>query len=370
MKLLASTFSVFCATTYCLSASNAYSTGPNWKYLSDGDTINVVHPSSKPLGDTTKIQEVLEAEARKHDLFINYNNEHINPGACPGDFYSNSVQNRASFLKDVMENPNTKSICCNRGGFGASEIVEYWEASNNIPTPHSFSFLGFSDTTTLHNWFHRNNIPTLHGPVANFCKETSGITGVGVGKEDSISEIFNILKGNVSEVKYELKVLNPSSLDEKSLRDSMDASVLGGNFSVLQRNGGTSTQLNGTNSIVFLEDTSEAWNRLQSLLSSVYRTGSLDNAQGIFLGDFPTTGPIPAGDILTSFSKTEFKLRHNREIPIYHAPGFGHGPSNQVLPFGTKGSVSYDQSGNATLSLSINQSAYGSILPINTYSPR
>ena len=282
--------------------------------------------------------------------------EDLNPVASLGGFYSNNDLGRAESFRIVLQNTSTKAIWAGIGGFGSAEVMEIFDQNGWTFPGKIIPIIGFSDITTLHLAAHVRGWPSLHAPMANLLKETtetSGITSVGV--ETSVAKLMQCLKGEITEVSYELNVLNPDVLS--SFNEEINTKVIGGNLSVIQRSNGTSARLNGTNSVIFFEDTPEAFNRFHSLLTSIARAVGFDNATAIFFGDFTITGGPSLEETVCRFEK-DILRGQGLNIPILQASGFGHSSINEVLPLGTKSTLQFTQDGKAILKCSVNQSGY------------
>jgi muramoyltetrapeptide carboxypeptidase len=256
----------------------------------------------------------------------------------------------------ILVNPATKAIWVGKAGFGAAQILEIFHRKKWSFPLRTIPIIGFSDTTYLHLLAHQNSWPSLHAPVLNLLKETSDISGnPNVNQETSIEELMRILKGDIKETEYTLKVLNPSISKHFDQKRILHTKVVGGNLSVILRNIGTPTSLNTKQSIVFLEDTNDFFNRGRDHLTHLVRSGIFDHAHAIFFGDWTLKG-IPLEDLIEGFNQT--LQERGIHIPILQASGFGHGPVNHVLPLGTKSTLEFTQDGKAILKCSVNQSAY------------
>ncbi len=260
--------------------------------------------------------------------------------------------------------PNTKAIWAGRGGYGAAEIIQIYEQTGfTLPTDRVVPLIGFSDFTAFHSLASKCQWPTLHGILANFNLEMSGLSGDDTNDKTSIKSLIDILKGDVQEVTYSLKNINSSALQNHRYQSSITTKIVGSNFSVVQRSDGTATQLNADGSILFFEDTKENIYRLRSLLVGVARTGMFDKVVAIFFGSLPVDGGT-LEELLVDFANILQEVR-GVNIPILLNPEFGHGSVNRVLPLGTITTLEFQPDGNAVITASTNQSAYS----INTGIP-
>lgn len=332
----------------------------SWEFLSEKDAINVIWPCAAPrLKEGVTLQQFIEklnAVVQSYGLAgITCHPEIVNPSCSFGHYYANNDQHRAQFLREALIDPSHKAIWVGRGGFGAIEIIQIFEQESFGLPKRIIPLIGFSDVTALHLFAAKYQWPTLHAPVANHNSEMHEMA-IGKNNNTSIQLLIDILKGNVQELEYSLEVLNPDTLQHYPLKQPISTKVLGGNFSVIQRSIGTSTQLNAKDSVLFFEDTGENIVRLRSLLNGVACTGMFDQVTAIFFGDLPVTGGN-LKDLLIDFSQV---LKAVRKIhkPILLGRGFGHGAINQILPLGTLSSLEFISKEEATLKISTHKSAY------------
>lgn len=332
----------------------------DWNPLSKTDYVDVVWTSAAPsLAENVSLEQFMEKLnqiVKDYGLAgIRYNLNDVDPTASFTGYYANSDDNRASTFRETLLNPNTKAIWGGRGGFGAAEIIQIYEHNGfTLPTDRVIPIIGFSDVTALHLFAAKYKWPTLHAPVANFNNEMNSLAGESVNNETSIKPLIDILKGDLQEVTYRLKNLNPSAIEQSQYQTRITTRIVGSNFSVVQRSAGTATQLNADGAIIFFEDTQDDIHRLRSLLVGVARTGLFDNAVALFFGSLPVSGGT-LEELLTDFAKI---LQEERGInkPILLNPSFGHGAVNQVLPLGTLTTLTFDSDGNAIITASTNKS--------------
>lgn len=334
----------------------------DWQPLSKTDYIRVVWPSAAPsLDEAVSLQqfmEQLDAVVKDYGLAgIQYNVDEVNPSASFTGYYANSDSNRANTLRQALMDPSVKAIWTGRGGYGAAEVIQIFEQSGfKLPSNRVIPLIGFSDFTSFHLLASHYKWPSIHGPVANFNFEMSELTANTDNNKTSVKPLIDILKGDIQEVTYRLEILNAAVLKELPYKTPINTKIVGSNFSIVQRNDGTATQLGADNSILFFEDTPEDIHRLRSLLVGVARTGILDSVIALFFGSLPVSGGS-LQEVLSDFSTLLQEVRGINK-PILLNPSFGHGPINQVLPLGTKTTLEFLTDGSATIKVSTNQSGY------------
>src|SRR5687768_6084898 len=143
------------------------------------------------------------------------------------------------------------------------------------PPPRKL-LVGYSDVTVLHEFVRRRwNWPTLHAPMP--AADLSAI------KPEEWHATVELVKRNRTPIPYE----RPSM---QFITDRPAASIagelIGGNLSLWQSLMGTPWQPDVRGKILFLEDLSEPFYRIDRMFTHVVQSGGLDGAAAIELGDF------------------------------------------------------------------------------------
>ncbi|MBI2707368.1 MAG: LD-carboxypeptidase [Proteobacteria bacterium] len=324
-----------------------------WSFLKEGDPVEVIMPAAGPLSPE-HVPAALEF-IRKQGLKAFIAEDTLNQKAAPFGYYSHSHKARAvAFIKALLS--DFPALWALRGGFGCHEVLDYLEHSDVSALPRKKMFLGFSDFTAIHLWLATQQCPSLHGPVAGLGRELVEITKSQVNKEVSLGDVIKILKGKIPELEHKFDVIH---LGKGPSLEAIEGSVLGGNLSIIENHNGTPTALRGRGRFVLLEDTLEDPTRFIRRLLGLLRVGVFDEAKGILFGHMPLRGYEDSTEgtkeIIRSFV-TEFLVPRSN-IPVLYSPRFGHGPYNDVMPFGTKARLTLEGP-TATLRVKVNESAY------------
>ena len=225
---------------------------------------------------------------------------------------------RAEDLMAAWTDPGVAAVFCARGGYGAQRMVDLldWES---LATAGPKALVGFSDITVLHQAFAaRLGMSTLHGPV---------VTSLGAGDD-------------LSRVHLRAMLLDPrpgTSLTPSAARTlvggTAEGVLVGGNLSLLAAGLGSRPSLPGAESLVVLEDVGEEAYRIDRLLTSLLRSGWLDGARGIVIGQFEgrgAVGPDAADQVQAVLVDRLVPLG----LPMIEGVAIGHGERNLAFPLG------------------------------------
>ncbi|MBX9786988.1 MAG: LD-carboxypeptidase [Alphaproteobacteria bacterium] len=333
--------------------SKTVSKAPTWKFLKEGDGVEIIAPSGAPL--TPGHIEAIKSLIASHGLQPFLPEGAIDKEASRHGYFANSDENRTKYFIEALQGPS-KALWALRGGFGAAEVVYEFELSAVSPPKHPKLIIGFSDITALHLLAATWGWPSLHGSVIGLGEELFKETQVNVNKSTKLSLVFSILKGEIRELEHTFNVIHSGSA---TLETPIFGSVMGGNLSIIENHKGTPTALQGKGRFIFLEDTSEDPKRLIRRLIGLVRAGVFDEAKGIIFGNNPIAGSADSSqtiDEIKYFIKN-FLLPRNINIPVVYSPRFGHDEYNDVMPLGTTASLSIHEYA-AILKVSVNESAY------------
>jgi muramoyltetrapeptide carboxypeptidase LdcA involved in peptidoglycan recycling len=223
--------------------------------------------------------------------------------------------------------------------------------------------IGYSDVTVLHEYVRQEwGWETLHCPMpaaANFTRMS----------ETEWGNIIALVRGEFVDYPVTDEALQPlANAPGKSIRGEL----VGGNLSLWAALVGTKhppTAAKGR--ILFLEDTDEAFYRLDRMMTQVRDAGLLDGAAAIVLGDFtnckddvstclaPCSGEELQKALEDPYKAARMPLRktHSYEegiehvftsiaremgAPLYQGAKVGHGPNFHPLPLGAIYEISSD----------------------------
>jgi len=270
-------------------------------------------------------------------------------------------QTRAGALMDYAHDPSFDVIWCARGGYGAAKtlpILDRLTSERGIP-PRKL-LVGYSDVTVLHEFVRQRwNWSTLHAVMpaaANF-----GLLPPG----DWQSTVDAVMQSSTLHWPWAnrpLRWLTPPP------QQAVEAPLIGGNLSLWQTLAGTPHAPRRRPHILFLEDLSEKFYRIDRMMTHVEQSGLLDTCAAIVLGDFtdcadesqtcvaegvnPQTFPNPTQAPRQPLRRTyqlEEMLREvfttlgeRRGLPIAIGLPVGHGPNFAPLPVGARYQLGVD----------------------------
>jgi len=233
------------------------------------DIISVATPCL--VEDNKKIKKLLE----KNNLEWNFFNENlVSIKEVSNDFFANcSAIERFKNFKNACENPDSKIIWCNRGGYGSADILPFLY---KMPKPKNKKILiGFSDIVSIASYVQKNwGWQVICAPM---------LYQIANNKVSKASQqiIFDLVKGKINQLKYKIKLLKGAPKD-------LNSDVVGGCVSVLSGNFATKNQLNWRNKILFLEDEGEDGERLDRYFTQIafMINETANKPKAILLGNF------------------------------------------------------------------------------------
>ncbi|MFF8316963.1 LD-carboxypeptidase [Streptomyces bobili] len=235
---------------------------------------------------------------------------------------------RAADLQRAWCDPRVDAVICARGGYGAQRVVDLldWDAMRAAGPK---VFLGFSDSTTLHEAFAvRLGLVTLYGPVA---------AGIDFVKNARAQE-------HLRATLFAPETVRTLTSDGTALAPGRARGVtLGGCLALLATGYGTPhTRPGARGGLLLLEDVGERPYTVDRALTQLLRTGWLDGVAGIALGSWAQCGPYEElrpvlADRLGGLG-----------VPVVEELGFGHCDGALTVPFGVTAELDAD-AGTLTL---------------------
>ncbi|MFM7427221.1 MAG: LD-carboxypeptidase [Elainella sp.] len=245
---------------------------------------------------------------------------------CPGyderwGYLAGTDQARRHQLQLALDEPSCRGLVCLRGGYGGARLLEAWQWPQAVkPTasapadPSAPWLIGFSDITSLLWSLACRGVSGVHGPL---------LTTLSAEPNWSVERLFDWLEGR-----------GIAPLSGKSwVGGEASGLLLPANLTVATHLLGTSAQPDLTNTILALEDVTEAPYRIDRMLTQWRMTGALNGVRGIAVGRFSQCEPAAN---LPSFTVEEV-LRDRLSdlgIPIVADLPFGHDGVNAALPVG------------------------------------
>lgn len=240
--------------------------------------------------------------------------------------FGGTDKQRAEDLQNALNDNNVKAILCVRGGYGTVRIIDQLDFSAFQKHPKWVA--GYSDVTALHNHLHRHiGACSLHSTMPiNFSTNTP----------QALQSLRDALTGN--SIEYDIPA------HPKNKNGQVEGILTGGNLSMLYSLMGSSTQVDTTGKILFIEDLDEYLYHVDRMMINLKRSGMIENLKGLILG-----GLTDMRDNTVPFGRTAEEIVEEA-IADYNYPvcfGFpaGHLADNRTLILGAKTKLTVGDSG-------------------------
>lgn len=225
-------------------------------------------------------------------------------------YLAGSDEERAAAFMSAWTDPDVGAVLVGRGGYGVPRILDLldWDA---LAAAGPRTLVGFSDVTPLlHAVVARLGYAAVHGPA---------VTGIGDGAPASRDSVRDLLLGPAGErvVADDLEVL---------VVGSASGPLVGGNLALLAACPGDLLPARGA--VVLLEDVDESPHRLDRALTTLLRSGWLDDAAAVVLGGFTRCGDpdVVRGLLLDRLG--------GLGVPVVAGAPVGHDEPNVAVPIG------------------------------------
>jgi muramoyltetrapeptide carboxypeptidase len=252
---------------------------------------------------------------------------------------------RAESIYQLAMDPTIEVLWAARGGYGAGRLLPILDKLTAARgKPPKKLLVGYSDVTVLHEYVRsRWGWSTLHAPMP----AASNFSSLHPKESQSI---VDYVKHRPADAPWALTPLTWMTDPPKS---PIDAELVGGNLSLWAALVGTPYLSSGRNRIIFLEDTDEAFYRIDRMMVQLVQSGALHGAAALILGDFTdchdennTCLAAPQGDIRKplrqvftqeeAFDEIFTKPARAMGLPLATGLGVGHGPHYAPLPLGAR----------------------------------
>ena len=229
---------------------------------------------------------------------------------------------RAMLFNRLLANPDIKAIWCARGGYGCARMVDGidWQLLKQQPK----WIAGFSDVTVLLNHgMQASGVATMHSSMPVFMHNKTGQDLLDV--KMAFQSLASALMGNIQAIPC-------NATNHINLKD-FSGPIVGGNLSVLYSIMGSSSELDWSNTILFIEDLDEYYYHIDRMLLALKRAGKLKGLKALLVGSFIQMHDhtIPFGynvhDIIAEHCSAY-------QYPIIFDVNVGHHLQNLCLPFG------------------------------------
>jgi muramoyltetrapeptide carboxypeptidase len=278
--------------------------------LKPGNRVGIISPASHPTSDQWKAGlQVLSDWGLEIVLGDHYLAEHFGLGGTD--------EQRRSDLQQMLDDPSIAAIFPLRGGYGVSRLLDGLDFTKFRKNPKWI--VGFSDITALLCHIDTFSIASIHGPMPNnFCQK---------GGEAALANLHTLLFEGRTHMHTTSHALNKHGVAE--------ASIIGGNLSLLTHLIGSNSFPNPKGKILFIEEVGERLYHVDRLLLQLKRAGYLADLAGLIIGGFTD---CKEASLTIGLGVEDMILEHTAD---YHYPiafdfPAGHIPNNQAIPIGKK----------------------------------
>jgi muramoyltetrapeptide carboxypeptidase len=296
------------------------------EFLKKGDKIGIVAPARK-----VSMEEMLPAI----EILTNWGLEVVlgKNLFCEENQFSGSDEQRAEDLQTMLNDSSIKAIISARGGYGTLRIIDKIDFSKFIQQPKWI--VGYSDITVLHSHIQTLGVATIHATMPiNFTKNT-----------EATESLRKALFGEPIIYKTPTHRLN------KNTENSIEGEIIGGNLSLLYALAASSSDIDTTGKILFIEDLDEYLYHIDRMMLNLKRSGKLTDLKALVVG-----GMTDMKDNAIPFGKTaeEIILDAVKEYnyPVYFGFPAGHIDRNLALYFGKEIKLHFLNEHDLTINLS------------------
>jgi muramoyltetrapeptide carboxypeptidase len=311
--------------TQCTADDFRSLAGTDGYFLSPGDRIAVISPSSLP--STEQRDAVMKG---LKDLGY----EPVEGKHTVGE--TRTLEEAAEDLRWALADPEIKAIFCIRGGTASSEVLDY--LGLDVIRANPKLIIGFSDITTFLSAWTSCGLLSLHSPMSGTFLSFS---------EESRDVQLRMMQGEIPTYRLEGNSHNRNGKAEGIL--------IGGNLSVLLSVLGTPSDptVTGEPYILFLEDVEEDLEHLHRYLTVLKHLGVLDRAEGIVFGewtDIPSecktfSGSSRGGAFAGVADMIDRQFLSELDCPVAFGFPAGHSDVHYPLLMGRKAELSVEEDG-------------------------
>ncbi len=229
--------------------------------------------------------------------------------------FAGTDDERCSDLQWALDHPQAKAIIIARGGYGTMRIIDRISFKGYKKYPKWVA--GYSDITALHNSLYNQGFCSIHGTMpVNFTRN-----------EIATLSLKNVLCGE--------KVLYQINTHPLNRSGKAEAEIVGGNLSLLYALNGSSSAIDLSGKILFIEDLDEYLYHIDRMMLSLRRAGKLKKLAALVVG-----GMSDMRDNDIPFGETALEIiRRNVEefdFPVCFNFPAGHIDNNRAFYHGRK----------------------------------
>lgn len=299
------------------------------KRLKEGDTIGIISPSSGIWKRSDMLRSIEEIESWGYRVKMGKN-------AYNTSYYlAGNDKERARDLMDFFSDDEVDAIFCSQGGYGAARILRHLDFEIIRKNPKIF--IGYSDITSLHLAMNKIcGMVTFHGPCA-----------LSAGSEDMTPYRRDYMMRALKNDKPigPIKMSNGKNYLLKINGGRAEASVIGGNLTLVCSTLGTPYEIDTAGKIVFLEELdTEPW-LMDHMLTHLLNSGKLQQSVGIVVGECLNCEPFkhnPGFPNQCSLEDLIYDLLQPLGLPMLYGLPIGHTKDLATIPLGVNGIIDAD----------------------------
>lgn len=280
-------------------------------YLQEGDLVALVAPAGVIHDENAvfQFQEILNSWGLR-----SYVGDHVLDKQY---HFSATDSDRLYDLQKAMDSTEVRAIWAIRGGYGSARIVDSLDFDKLLESPKWF--IGYSDMTAIHSALNQQGMESIHGMMPVNLKDDSPEAA------QSLEAIKEVLFGK--RPRYEITPNPKNKIGEAK------AKLVGGNLTLIQTNIGTSSAIDVSDKILFIEEVGEYHYHIDRMLRQLERNGYFESCQGLIVGDISNVreNTTPFG---MDTEELILDILKDYDFPILFDFPAGHESLNLPLIFG------------------------------------
>jgi len=224
---------------------------------------------------------------------------------------------RLSDFQNALDDDSVKAIWCARGGYGAIRILDDLDFTKFKQNPKWI--IGFSDITAFHNEVHNLGIETMHGIMPLTYKPDNK------EQRQAIKSLKKAFFGK--RVKYRV------AESDYNREGNVEGVVVGGNLSLVYSMLGSTSQIDPSGKIIYLEEVGEALYHIDRMMISLKRAGYFENCKGLIIGGMSSI-KTEASEFGMTYEEIILDAVKDYDFPVAFDFPAGHITDNRTMILG------------------------------------
>jgi len=296
------------------------------KQLSDGATIGIISPASRP-SDEKKYRNGIQ-----YLINLGYKVVESQHVLDSYGYLAGHDKDRADDLNLMFRDTQIDAIFCSRGGYGTPRIINEidFEAIKNNPK----IFVGYSDITTINlAIWQTTGLINFSGPMV--------AVEMGKGIDPFTEQMFWKALKSTDPIGT---LAHPSDSPIQIVKPGKaNGRLLGGCLSLINVVLGTPYCPDFNNAILFIEDIEEEPYRIDRYLAQLKMAGILRQINGLVIGQFVDCVPSEPEKPNLKLNQIFKDYFSDLDIPIISNFAYGHVPVKHTMPVGVKVELDTDR---------------------------